>query len=109
MIKNLLAQVSLTDIEKNTSGSNFAGKGIGYLVSEIIKYALPIAGIALLFLLISGGLQFMTSGGDPKSMEAARHRITNALVGFIIVFAAYWIVQIVGNILGLEVFGSIFQ
>jgi hypothetical protein len=39
--------------------------------------------------------------GDPKGLQEARGKLLNALIGFFIIFAAYWIVQIAGYILGL--------
>lgn len=68
-----------------------------------------VAGVALLFYLITAGLTMMTSRGDPKALEGAKARITYAIYGFVIVFTAYWIVQIVGMLLlGREGFKGVF-
>jgi hypothetical protein len=106
-----LAQVSgesLKSLEEGT-GLNFAGGNIGDIISGLVKYLFPLAGILLLLYLIFGGFQLMLSRGDPKAAQSAQGKITNALVGFIIVFAAYWIVQILASILGLEKIGEIFN
>lgn len=91
-------------------GFEFSGsKGnIGSIVSSFINYLFPLAGILLLLYLIFGGFSLMTSGGDPKAVQGAKSKITNALIGFIIVFAAYWIVQILGTVLGIEAITNIF-
>jgi hypothetical protein len=88
----------------------FAGKGLGEIVSALIPYFFTAAGILLLLYLLVGGIQLMLSGGDPKAMQDAKSKITNAFVGFLIVFTAYWLAQIVGNLLGLEQssFGELF-
>ena len=44
----------------------------------------------------------MTSRGDPKAVAAAKEKITFAVAGFVIIFVSYWIVQIVGQILGIQ-------
>jgi len=75
-------------------------------IVNIIFFA---AGIALLFYLITSGLSMMTSRGDPRALEAAKARLTYAVYGFIIVFTAYWIVQIIGFLLGLNGFGGVFR
>lgn len=80
---------------------------IGSLISKILPYIFGAAGIALLIYLIIGGLQMMVSRGDPKAMQSAQAKITNALIGFIIVFFAFTLVQILGQILGLE--GTLFS
>ena len=82
---------------------------IGSIVSSLLNYLFPIAGILLLLYLIFGGFSLMTSGGDPKAVQGAKSKITNALVGFLIVFAAYWIVQIIASVLGLGKIGEIFN
>jgi hypothetical protein len=55
-----------------------------------------------------GGLGLMTSAGDPKKVEASKHRITNAIIGIVIIFASYWIIQLVSTLLGVERF-NIFE
>jgi hypothetical protein len=82
---------------------------LGEIVSRLLPYLFAGAGLLLLLYLLLGGLQLMTSGGDPKKTQEAKGKITNALVGFIIVFIAYWLVQIVGKILGIEIITSIFR
>jgi hypothetical protein len=103
---------NLEEIQKKAlPGFTFSGeKGtIGNIVSEFTKYLFPLAGILLLLFLIYGGFSLMTSGGDPKAVQGAKSKITNALIGFVIVFAAYWIVQIVASVLGLGKIGEIFN
>jgi hypothetical protein len=51
----------------------------------------------------------MLSRGDPKAMQAAQSQITNALIGFVIVFFAFTLVALIGKVLGITVFGSIFK
>lgn len=89
----------------------FSGKQgtIGSVVSSLINYLFPLAGILLLLYLIVGGFQMMFSRGDPKAMQSAQGKITNAVVGFLIVFASYWIVQLIASILGLEAIRHIFR
>jgi hypothetical protein len=41
----------------------------------------------------------MTSGGDKIAVESARGRITAAVVGLLIVFGAYLIVNVIGGII----------
>lgn len=96
-------------LEQEVSQNVFVGGSIGDIVSAFLPYIYSIAGIALLLMLLAGGFQLMTSGGDPKGVEAGKQKITNALIGIIIVFASFWIVQVVGRILGIEIFKGIFE
>lgn len=83
---------------------------LGAIVGKAIPYIFTAAGILLLLYLLVGGMQLMLSRGDPKAMQDAKNKITNAFVGFLIVFTAYWLVQIVGDLLGLgqTSFGELF-
>jgi len=74
---------------------------IGTIVSEVLPYIFVLAGLALLLMLIFGGFQLMTSAGDPKGMEAGKNRVMYAIIGFLIIFASFWLVQILQVIFGL--------
>lgn len=68
-------------------------------LSSLITNALPIvfgiAGLILFVYLVWGGFDYLTSMGDPKKAEAARGKLTNAVLGFVIIFVSYWIVQLI--------------
>ncbi len=78
------------------------------IISLALKFVFPAAGVLLLVYLVLAGFSLMTSGGDPKAIQGAKGKITSAIIGFVIVFAAYWIVQLVGIILGLSDIQNIF-
>lgn len=77
---------------------------IGSFITSLFPYIFSLAGIVLLLYLIMGGLGLMTSAGDPKKVEASKQRITNAITGILIIFASFWIVQIISSLLGIEAF-----
>jgi hypothetical protein len=54
-----------------------------------------LGGLAVFGMLIKGGFDFLTSSGDQEKTAAAAERIKNALVGFLLLFAVYWLAQIV--------------
>ena len=80
-------------------------KTLGDLVSIFLSSALTLAGVILLFLLILGGIGMMAgAGGDsPEKAAKGKQTATAAAIGFIIVFATYWIVQIVEELTGLNI------
>jgi len=104
--------------ELRKTGFKFGGGGppderlslsIGGLISAFLPYLFAGAGLLLLLYFIYGGLSLMLSRGDPKAVQSAKDKITSAVIGFVIVFASYWIVQIIGRILGIEAITNIFQ
>lgn len=90
-------------------GFAFDGAGLGEIVGASLGYIFAAAGIGLLLMIISSGFSLMTSAGDPKKAAAGKSRLTNAIVGFLLIFAAFWIVQILGVILGWDSIGTIFS
>jgi len=90
--------------------ANFGGQiTLGSIMSKaIVNYVFIFAGIGLLLMLLGSGFSFLTSAGDPKKMEKAKGQLTNALVGFLIIFVAFWLVQAVGIIFGITTIGTIF-
>jgi hypothetical protein len=103
-----LAQVNYQQLE-GSIGLRFAGGNVGTIVGESLKYIFAVAGILLLIYLILGGFQYLTSAGDPKKAQEAQSKITQALIGFVIIFASYWIVQILAVVLGLAKIKGVFK
>jgi len=75
---------------------------IGQIVSRLLTYIFPIAGILVFIYLLSGGFSLIFALGNPEKIKKAQGQITNAIIGFLIIFAAYWIVQILEIILGVQ-------
>ncbi len=75
-------------------------------ISSLIGVILIMATIWTLFQLLQGGLEWISSGGDKTGVEHARDRITNALLGLFIVFAAWTIYIIVLQFLGVSPMGG---
>jgi len=87
--------------DANFSGTNTT-LGDFLTRSHLLEYVFGAAGIALLIFMIIGGLQMMLSRGDPKAMQGAQAKITNALIGFVIIIIAFFVVQLVGQLFGLQ-------
>jgi len=81
--------------------------GVGTLTSIIISNVLIIAGIVVLFFFIAGGIGMISGAGkdNPEKAEKSKKTITSAVIGFVVIFAAYWIVQIIGKITGIDLLG----
>lgn len=77
------------------------------VVTNALQFIFPVAGIFLLIYLVWGGFDYLTSMGDPKKAEGARTKMTHAVIGFVIIFAAYWIVQILDYVFKLGVYTKI--
>jgi len=105
----MLAQLDLNSIQQSALPGNHIPGSLGDLITAILPYVFYGAGIALLIYMIFGGFQLMLSKGDPKTMQAAQAKITNAIIGFLIVVGSAIIVRLLGQLLGLTIFGSIIK
>ena len=85
-------------------GFEFADATIGDVFSKLLPYVFVLAGLLLFGLLIMAGFGFLTSAGDPKKVESAKGKLTNAVIGFVIIFVAYWLMQILEVIFNLKIF-----
>jgi hypothetical protein len=97
-----------------TSGLNAAAAGYGQqpttdqlptIIGRLIGVAIGFLGVVLLLYLLWGGFIWMTAGGDEKKVGKARDMIKNAIIGLVIIVAAYSIasyvvVQLSGAITG---------
>jgi len=69
------------------------------LLKNIEKIIAAIGfGIAVILLII-GGIQYMTAGGNPEKAEKAKKLMINAIIGIAIVFAAIFILDLVAGLL----------
>lgn len=78
------------------------------ILSNSMDYVFLFAGVGLFLMLLSGGFTFLTSAGDSKKLESGKQRLTNAFIGFVIIFSAFWLVQAAGIIFGLDFVSGIF-
>jgi hypothetical protein len=69
------------------------GGGLSKFVGTIVQNLIAVAGVLLLILIVYSGVSMVTSAGNPQSFERARNNLTSAIIGFIIVVAAWFIVQ----------------
>ena len=76
------------------------------LISAIVGTLLILASLMAFLWLIMGGISWITSGGDKAKMEEARNKITHAIVGLIIVGAAWAVMLLVQTFLGITIIGG---
>lgn len=82
---------------------------IGNVISAVVGILIIVAAILAFLYLIIGGIQWITSGGDKAGMEAARGKITQAIVGLIIVAAAWAVMVLAGQFIGFNILGGKFN
>jgi hypothetical protein len=74
------------------------------IISALVRLVVVVAAIVFFFILVIGGIRWIASGGDKAQTEAARNQITAALVGLVIVFAAWAIVALIKVFFNVDIF-----
>lgn len=77
-------------------------KDLECIVSRLFNYIIPFAGLAAFVVLIAGGFQFLTGGGDPKKVQQAQGIITGAIIGIVVTLGVYLIFRLLGLITGID-------
>ena len=85
-------------------------KSLGHLVGVLSQNFILIAGIIFFVLVLIAGFGMIAGAGseDSKQMEKGKMMFTYAIIGFAIIFGAYWAVQIV-NMITNGALGGIFR
>ena len=116
----LLAVIEETDLGKIGEGGGLGpfgeshnGKGIAggttaleqvtKIISNVVGIMTVAASIWFLFNFLVGGFSWITAGGDKGNLEKARHRMTDAFIGFVIVVAAWVILALMGQFFGYDI------
>src|ERR1700689_3547884 len=67
------------------------------IAAAIVDILLRVPAIIAIFMLIYGGIQFITSQGEPERAKQARGTIINALIGLVISVVAATIVTYIAG------------
>lgn len=86
-----------------TGSISQGGTIVGKLISSIGGLFFIFSFFLTFLYLLTGGVSWLTSGGDKAKLAEARDKITNALIGLVIVAAAYAVFALVGQFFGLDV------
>jgi len=103
---NLVSTVYAQNINITPKGQIDAVKNVGDLISAAIGAAFMISFLLVFVMLVWGGVQWITSGGDKENTQKAKDRITSALVGLAIIGGAWALMKIVGAFFGVDILTS---
>lgn len=70
-------------------------KGIGWLF--------VFGGVSFFFMLVWGAVSWILSGGDKAHLESAKARITNAIIGLLLLVGAFAIVKLIERFFGINI------
>lgn len=71
------------------------------VVNLIVQNLFVLAGILMFVFIIVAGYKYIQD--DTKGKDEAKSIMTGLIAGFIVMFAAYWIVQIIEQLTGTQI------
>jgi heme A synthase len=82
----------------NAAGGQQNPVSFGDTVIKVINSMLFAVGILSVIMIIVGGIRFVVSAGDSNGVQAARNTILYSVVGLVVAFVAWGIVNFVTKI-----------
>lgn len=79
----------------------------GNIISRAIEIIIFVGAVAVLFFILWGAFDWITSGGDKEKISSARKKITAALVGLALIALTFFIVRIFGLIVNFNPLGIV--
>jgi hypothetical protein len=77
--------------------------GFSIVFGNIFSIAMVIAALLVIGFMILGAIEWITSGGDKSKVEGARNKMTNAIIGILILSATVALFILLQQFLGLDV------
>ena len=102
---NTLLAVKLEEFWGSAPAKGALTESPSDLISSILPNIYTVASLILLIYAVAGGFIFITAAGNTEQAGKGKQIITNALIGFLIIFASYWIIQAVTVITGVPILG----
>lgn len=93
---------SLNPLNFSTAKEELSTPG-GIISRALRSFVFPIAGMILFIMLVWGGFEILSKSTNQNAMQAGKQRITAAIIGFILLFVAYWVLQLIQFVFGISV------
>lgn len=84
---------------RSDSGNEFFGD----LLPRVVQLGLIIGAVIFFFMLLLGAIQWIFSGGDKAAVETARGRITNAIIGLVILLSVFAVAIVLETFFGIDI------
>lgn len=101
-----LSLLAADEIDLSAPG-NFSKLGeinSGNMIGGLINLIYIVSTISFFFVLLMGGVKWITSSGDEKKLASARASITHGAIGLGIVFIAWALMNLIGSLFDINPF-----
>ena len=96
---------NLGDCLKLQNNSSVASEytGVGSIINNILPNIYIAGGLIIFFMILLGGFTIISNAGNPDKIKDGTKTITSAIMGLLVLFASYWIIQIIQSITGVSI------
>jgi len=104
LIAEKIAEGSITNPVVGSLGQN--PDAVGFLQRALpvaITIILVVGAVVFFFMLITGAIKWISSGGDKQALESAKGTITSAIIGLVILFAVFAIIRLIQLVFGITI------
>ncbi len=102
LVRTAYAAPSGIDLKKYFTPAKYY-TSVSALVNVLLPNLFLLAGVVAFIFVIASGVQIILhSGGESKELEKDKQAFTAAVIGLIIIFGAYTIIQILEFVLGYK-------
>lgn len=80
------------------TGTNESLTGLTFfqrLIPSLLGVAFIVGALIFVFNLVIGAIQWISSGGEKEAVGQSRKRISNALIGLVVLLAVFAIIKII--------------
>jgi len=77
----------------------FTGGSLQTILDRAKGYIFAFGLVAAVIMILWAGIEFITSGGDPKKVTSAKNRIKNTLIGVVVMILAEGVILVLQSIL----------
>lgn len=77
------------------------------IIANVISLFFTIGGIGVVIYFVWGAVDWILSGGDKEKVANARKKMTNAIIGLVLLALSFMIIRVVGSIVGFNPLGNL--
>lgn len=85
------------------STANSEYSGAGSLINNILPNVYIAGGVVIFFMILVGGFTIISNAGNADKIKDGTKTITSAIMGLLVLFGSYWIIQIIQVITGVSI------
>ena len=79
------------------------GQFLSIFIPRFVGITFVVGALAFFFMFLWGAVNWILSGGDKAHVESAKGRITNAIVGFILMVGVFAIIKLIEAFFGIDI------